>query len=115
MNNNNYSNLNIFPSNNPTRTNVVFVPQATNIQTNGNNLNIFGPPLIPVVNEVPISATQRIKQVENVIKREKDMSKGFDEKELLKLVKKCDLHPHKLSDKCRYDQRVVKLLKFNIN
>ena len=106
MNNNNYMNLNMFPGNNSAKTNVVFLPQPVNIQTNGNNPNIFGPPLIPVVSEPPLSATQRIKQGENVIKREKEMSKGFDEKEVLKLVRKCDLHPHKLSDKCRYDQMV---------
>jgi hypothetical protein len=56
-----------------------------------------------------ISATQRIKQVESEVKREKELTKSYDDKEgLMKLVKKCDLHPHKLSDKCRYGQTRVK-------
>ena len=112
MSNNNYGNQyngNIYIGNTVPRSNVVFLsqPQGTNFQGNGQNANMFGVPLIPIVNETQVSATQRIKQVETEVKREKEMSKGYDEKELLKLVRKCDLHPNKLSDKCRYASKTI--------
>ena len=86
------------------RNNTLLIPQSQilNNQCNIQNPNLFGMSMIPVLNDSLISATQRIKQVESEVKRELEMSKGFDENELLKFIKKCDLHPNKLSDKCRY-------------
>lgn len=106
----NNSNTNTNSSLNFQRSNLVFISQPNPVmnQVNGSIPNMFGAPLIPVVNQQNVSATQLIKQVENEVKREKEMLKTFqDSDEILKKTKKCDLHPHKLSDRCRYTEKVL--------
>ena len=102
---NNSTNARIVMPNMVPKSSFIFVSQPQQIQNQQGNQNLFGAPLIPVINEIQISATQRIKQVENEVKREKEMNKVYDENELLKLVPKCEFHPNKLSDKCRYDKK----------
>jgi len=60
---------------------------------------------MPVINEKPQSAQQKYLEVINEVKRVKNLS-GYlgDNAEIFDNIAKCEFHPKKLSDKCRYGQ-----------